>query len=140
MPNIFDVNQDQLIKNIAEELKTTYKIDPPAWSKFVKTGVSKQRVPENLNWWYIRSASLLRKVFVLGPIGVQKLRRKYGGRKNCGTKPEKSYRGSGKIIRTILQQLESVGLVEKNDVGRHKGKAVTSKGMSILSKAAKKSK
>ena len=137
MANIFDVNQDKLVNKLAEELKKSEKVKAPEWSKYVKTGAHKERPPENLDWWYIRSASILKKISQLEPIGVQKLRRKYGGRKDCGKKPERFYRGSGKIIRTILQQLEKSGLVEKKEKGSHKGKGITPAGTSFLNKAAK---
>jgi small subunit ribosomal protein S19e len=74
----------------------------------------------------------------IGPIGVSKLRSKYGGKKNRGMKPEKFYPASGKIIRTILQQLENAELVKKEEKGVHKGRIIAPKGVSLLDKAASK--
>jgi len=53
-------------------------------------------------------------------------------KKNRGVKPEKFYKASGKVIRTILQQLEAEGLIKQVEKGVHKGKIVTPKGRSFL--------
>ena len=106
MATIYDVDPSELIKKAASNLKKIDAIKEPSWAKFVKTGMSKERPPVELDWWYARAASVLRKVYILGPVGVSKLRRKYGGSKNRGVKPEHFYKGSGNIIRKILQQLE----------------------------------
>ena len=48
MTTVFDVPADLLIEKVAEELKANDKIESPAWSNFVRTGVQKERKPENL--------------------------------------------------------------------------------------------
>ena len=73
-----------------------------------------------------------------GPIGVSKLRNMYGTKKNRGVKPEHFCKGSGKIVRVILQQLEAEGFVKKVEKDIHKGKIITPKGQSFLDKAVKK--
>jgi len=124
----------KVIEKASAELKKIPSIKPPEWSKYCKTGMHKERPPVALDWWYARSASILRKIYLLGPIGTEKLRRKYGGRKNRGHKPEHVYKGSGSIIRKILQQLEASGLIEKANRKGHKGRMVTAKGRSFLDK------
>ena len=79
---IHDVDVTQLILRTAEELKKEPQIKPPVWAPFVKTSIAKERAPTQPDWWFVRAASILRKLFVLGPIGTIKLRTKYGGRKN----------------------------------------------------------
>lgn len=133
MKNIYGYDQTAVINALAEQLK--HMIKPPEWAGFVKTGVHKERPPENPDWWFVRAASILRKVYLKGPIGVNKLRRYYGGRKNRGVKPEHFYKGSGKIVRTILQQLESVGLLEKSTKNVYKGRVITKKGVELIQKA-----
>jgi len=125
---------DVLLDNTAKQLKSIKEISAPEWARFVKTGAGKERPPVQPDWWYIRAASILRKVYILGPIGVNKLKTKYGNKKNRGHKPEKTYKGSGKIIRTIFQQLESAGLIEKTQKGNHFGRILTPKGKSLLDK------
>jgi len=132
MKESYNTPVNELIEKTAQELKKIKEIKPPAWEGYVKTGVSRERPPVKKDWWYTRSASILRKVYKLGPIGTSKLRTKYGGRKNRGVKPERFYKGSGSIIRKILQQLETAGLIMKKDKGVHKGKIITAKGKELL--------
>lgn len=136
MTRILEVDAQTLIGKAAEELKKENNIKPPAWSQFVKTGHCKERLPERDDWWYVRSASVLRAIARLGPVGTQKLRTKYGGRKNRGYKPEATYKGSGSIIRKVLQQLEKSGLIKQTQKGVHKGRVLTPKGTSFLDKIA----
>ncbi|MCD4759933.1 30S ribosomal protein S19e [archaeon] len=123
-----------LLDNTSKQLKGIKEITPPEWAKFVKTSAARERPPVEKDWWYARAASILRKLYIYGPIGVNKLKRKYGGKKNRGHKPERYYKGSGKIIRTILQQLEKTGLIEKTKKDSHHGRILTSKGKSLLDK------
>ena len=48
------------------------------------------------------------QIYRHGPIGVSKLRTKYGGKKNRGHKPEHFYKGSGSVARKVLQQFETI--------------------------------
>tara|TARA_Y100000310_G_scaffold330279_1_gene401655 strand:+ start:1584 stop:2024 length:441 start_codon:yes stop_codon:yes gene_type:complete len=136
MTQILTVNANDLIDKAAEELKKQKLVEPTEWSKFVKTGHSKDRLPDSPDWWYHRSAAILRSIAKLGPIGTQKLRSKYGGKKNRGHKPEKFYVASGSIIRKILQQLEKSELIKQTERGAHKGRVLSPKGTSFLGKIA----
>lgn len=136
MPTIYDVSPNDLILKVAEELKGMPEMKPPEWADYVKTGMHKERPPIDEDWWYIRAAAVLRSVAKLGPVGVSKLRTKYGGRKNRGHKPDKFYRGSGNILRKVLQQLEKAGLLEYKKDGVRKGRIITGKGRSLLDKKA----
>ncbi len=135
MVTVNDVDPQDLINLTKEELKKMKEIVPPEWSLWVKTGVSRERPPEQDDWWFIRTAAVLRKVYLNGPIGIERLRKEFGGRKNRGHKPEHFYPGSGSIMRKILQQLEEVGLVKK--LGR-KGRAISPKGQKFLDNLAYK--
>ena len=136
MATIYDVDASELIKKASDKLKDIEFIKAPKWAPFVKTGAGKERPPILGDWWYMRTASILRKVYILGPIGVSKLKRKYGGKKNRGHKPEKFYPGSGNIIRKVLQQLEKAGLIIQVEKGVHKGKVITPKGKKFLDSIA----
>jgi small subunit ribosomal protein S19e len=138
MASIYQVNPNLLIEEVAKELKKLPSMSAPEWAQFVKTGQHKQRAPVDADWWYIRSAAILRSVFILGPIGVSKLRTKYGGKKNNGAAPEHFVKGSGNIIRTALQQLETEGLVTSKKNDSKKGRIITAKGQSLLDKCAVK--
>ena len=136
MSQILIVNPNELIDKAAEELKKQKLVEPTEWSKFVKTGHSKQRLPDNDDWWFYRSAAILRSIAKLGPVGTQKLRTKYGSKKNRGHKPEKFFEASGSIIRKILQQLEKSELIKQTKIGVRKGRVLTPKGNSLLNKIA----
>lgn len=132
MPTVYDVDANSLIEKLAQELKKVESIQIPKWAIFVKTGQSKQRPPDNADWWYFRAASVLRKIYMQGPVGVSKLRAKYGSKKNRGHQPEHRYKASGKILRLILQQLEKAGLLQQVDKKGHKGRVITPKGRVFL--------
>ena len=136
MTHILKVNPNELIHKTADELKKHKLVQPTDWSKFVKTGMHKERFPDNNDWWYQRSAAILRSIAKLGPIGTEKLRTKYGGLKGRGHKPEHFYKASGSIIRKILQQLEKSGLIKAAQKGVHKGRVLTPKGTSFIDKIA----
>jgi len=138
--SMYDVDQQELIEELAKALKDVKELTPPEWSKFVKTGTSKQRPPMRDDWWYVRAASILRTIAKMKIIGVEKLRRKYGGRKRRGYKSEKTKKASGKIIRTILQQLEKAGFLKKDQIGTHKGRSLTKEGKEFINKVVEKMK
>ena len=130
MPTPYDVPPSILIERLAKYLKDNIdEVKPPEWAPYVKTGVHAERTPQNPDWWYIRCASLLRKVYIRGPIGVEHLRSEYGGRKDRGTRPEHARKGSGAIIRKALQQLEKAGLIQTI---KGRGRVVTPRGRSLL--------
>lgn len=133
---VFEVNPTELIIKISEKLKEIKAIEPPKWATFVKTSHGKDRPPVQTDWWFIRTASILRKVMIRGPVGVNKLRVLYGNKKNNGMAPSHFVKGSGNIIRKILQQLEKAELIKKAEKDTYKGKITTAKGISLLDKTA----
>ena len=64
MAKAYDIPATYLIARLAEQLKKDKKIEPPSWSAFVKTGPHTEKIPQNKDWWYIRCASLVRKVYI----------------------------------------------------------------------------
>ncbi|MFH0752584.1 MAG: 30S ribosomal protein S19e [archaeon] len=137
MVSLRDTKTSDVISKAADELKKVKELEMPEWAKFVKTGAGKERPPAKNDWWHMRAASVLRRIALTGPIGVAKLRTKYSTKKNMGHKPERVYKAGGKVLRTILQQLEKAGLIRYTEKGVHKGRILTPKGQSFLSKAAK---
>jgi small subunit ribosomal protein S19e len=137
LPTPYDVPPSILIEKLAKHLKEEYvdEINPPTWATFAKTGIHAQRPPRNPDWWFTRCSSLLRKVYVKGPIGIEKLRSEYGGRLDRGAKPEHAKKGSGAIVRKALQQLQTAGLVEPK---KNEGRVITSKGRRLLDGLATK--
>ncbi|MCQ8903725.1 MAG: 30S ribosomal protein S19e [Methanothrix sp.] len=128
LTTVYDVPPADLINAVAEELKASGKITPPAWAAYVKTGVHTEMPPSNADWWYVRCASVLRHVYVDGPVGVSRLRTHYGGKTKNRVATGRSVKGSGSVIREALQQLEKAGYVKKQKDGRH----ITPEGQAFL--------
>lgn len=131
MPTVYDIPANILIRRLAQDLKSREEMSPPDWIPFVKSGSHRERAPDNADFWYVRSASILRKIYLNGPIGTEKLRIEYGGRNRRGNKPNEFTRSGGAIIRTALQQLERAGFIKK--VG-NKGREMTDIGRSYMDK------
>ncbi|WP_372912993.1 30S ribosomal protein S19e [Salinigranum sp.] len=135
MVTLYDVPADDLIEAVAEELEE--RIEQPAWAEFTKTGSGRELPPQQDDFWYVRAASLLRKLAMDGPKGIDRLSTEYGGKKRGSTryrvaKAAKSS-GSKKIIRTILQQLEEEGMVT---TVKGEGRRITPEGQSFLDSVA----
>ena len=127
-----NIDQKKFIEACKERLKKIEDIKPPDWALFVKTGQSRKFPPQQDDWWYTRTASILRKIYLNGPVGVERLRTHYGGRKDRGHKPEKFRKAGGSIIRKSLQQLEAAGLIEKTKKPQKSGRIVTDKGKKFI--------
>jgi len=130
-----EVKADVFNKKLAEELKKLSEFEVPEWASFVKSSVARSRPPTEEDWWHKRAASILRQIYIRGVIGVNRLKTRYGGKKERGAKPGEFRKGGGKIIRTILQQAEKAGLVEKAS-GKKKGRQLTKKGLEFLNQVA----
>jgi small subunit ribosomal protein S19e len=129
MTTAYDVPAKELISALTKKLQNEPTITPPDWSKFVRTGVSKENPPETKDWWHVRCASILRKLYINKNMGVERLRAEYGGKRNRGSKPNKALAGSGAIVRHALQQLETAGYVTKM---KGRGRMLSPKGIKFL--------
>ena len=134
MANIFDVNASEVTRLAAERLKD--KIKKPAYIDFVKSGPGRERVPQDQDFWYFRSASILRQVYINGPIGVSRLRTRYGNRKDHVVHRHHHVKAGGSIIRDSLQELERANFVKNTKAGR----IITPRGKSFIDKICKEMK
>ncbi len=137
MTTLYDAPAKEVIEALAETLDAEDEIDAPDWMAFTKSGADRELPPEQEDFWTRRSASLLRKVAVDGPVGIGALKTEYGGGKQGSNRymvrPRKSADGSGNVIRTALQQLEEAGYVE---IAEGEGRKVTPEGQSLLDETA----
>ena len=130
MPTPYDVPAQIFIEKLARYVKDNIdQVTPPPWAPYVKTGSFATRQPQDPDWWFTRCASILRKTYTKGPIGVERLRAKYGGRKDGGVRPEHVRKGAGGNIRKVFQQLEAAGLVENL---KGQGRVLSSEGRRLL--------
>lgn len=132
MTTLYDAPAEKLIQLISNKLKENEYIVPPQWAGWVKTGVHKEHPPQNKDWWYIRCASILRRIAIDGPVGTQRLRTFYGGKTGNRSVPERFVKGSGSVVRKALQQLEKAGYVKTTP----KGRAISPSGRSFLDNTA----
>ncbi|MEM0141344.1 MAG: 30S ribosomal protein S19e [Thermoplasmatales archaeon] len=131
MVNLKDVPPEMLIKEVSSKLKGEVK--EPSWVKEVKTGQHKERGPVDPDWYFVRTASVLRKIALNSPIGVERLSSEYGGKIDRGSARYHASRGSRKIIRSITQELERLGYISKSN----KGRSISPAGMKMLISVAK---
>jgi small subunit ribosomal protein S19e len=134
---VYEIDSGEYNLKLAEALKKIPEFKQPEWSAFVKSSPSKERPIDDPDFWYKRAASILRQIYKNKTLGVNRLRTKYGSKKNRGMKPERFRRAGGKIIRVILQQSDSAGFTEiikkiKGVRERKPGRQLTEKGKKFL--------
>ena len=139
MTSFQDVPADLLIQILAKGLQDNDANTAPQWAEFAKTGTHRERPPVQGDWWYVRSAAVLRKVALKGPIGANHMAQLFGGPKDRGVKPNRAVAGSRKVSRCILQQLTAAGYIinAHNTAGNVTlGKILTPSGQSLLDEMA----
>jgi len=133
MATMYDVPVEALVEAVAEDFADRDGIERPEWATYAKSGADRELPPEQDDFWERRAASVLRKVAKDGPVGVERLTTEYGGSKQGSNR----YRvagthrsdASGKVIRTILQQLGEEDMVRRAE---GEGRRITPEGRSYL--------
>ncbi|QHO14182.1 40S ribosomal protein [Arachis hypogaea] len=113
----------------------------------VKTARFKELAPYNPDWYFVRAvfnepcpishrllvflevgtrskvlrASMARKIYLRGGVGVGAFKRIYGGSQRNGSCPPHFCESSGAIARHILQPLESMTVIEENNFKTDEG-------------------
>lgn len=131
MADIRTVEAGKYNELVAQALKKVKEFEKPEWMDFVKSSSHKERPSAESDFWHKRAASILRQIYIRGLVGTERLRTRYGGRKNRGNKPPEFRKAGGKIIRMILQQAEAAGFVEKSK-GKKSGRKLTEEGKKFL--------
>lgn len=135
MVTLYDVPAEELIDELADRLAD--RLEEPEWIEYTKTSHDRELPPQQDDFWATRGASLLRKVALDGPIGVERLSTEYGGTKGGSNRyavaPPKQVDGSTKIIRELLTQLEDEGFVQ---TAQGEGRRTTAEGDSFLDEVA----
>ncbi|UWG46626.1 Ribosomal protein S19E (S16A) [Halanaeroarchaeum sp. HSR-CO] len=135
MVTLYDAPADELIDALAATLAE--RLEEPEWASFTKTGTDRELPPEQEDFWFRRAASILRKVAMDGPVGVEALSTAYGNTKRGSNRysvaPAHKTDASKKVIRTILQQLEDEDLVSQEGSA---GRIATPAGRSLLDETA----
>lgn len=144
MTKVEKVCPTKFIEKLSVSLKEEKNIQAPPETEYIKTGHGKELAPTNPNWYYVRVASVLRKLYMEQLTNPEKatygfgtlwFARVYGGAKNNGHKPSHTVTGSKSLVRRILQTLEAAKLVSQVPKG---GRKLTSMGMTYLEEIAGK--
>jgi len=130
-----DLEPAVFITAYAKYLKRSGNIVVPKWADLVKTGHHKELAPSDRDWFYVRAATIARRLYLdrSAGSGVGIFRRMYGGRVRRGSKPNRFVLGSGAVIRAVIQELEKMKIIEKSANG---GRKISSHGRSELDKIA----
>lgn len=100
----------------------------------MKTGSGKELPPQDAEgWFYKRTASIARHVYLHKDIGVGAFRKKFGASVSRGNKPSHHRDASASINRKALQGLEKLGVVELGTAG---GRRITENGQRDLDRIA----
>merc|ERR1711915_647240 len=132
--SVKDVNQHEFVKALANHLKKSGKLKIPDWVDIVKTGRRAELSPYDEDWYYTRAASVARHLYMRAPVGVGALCKIYGGRCRYGTVPSHFTKGSSSVARKVLQSLESMKMVEKDQ--NSGGRRLSSTGRRDLERIA----
>jgi len=132
-----DVAAEDLIAALAVHFKKSGKIEPPENTDMIKTATHKEMPPQNPDWYYVRAASIARKVYLRGGTGVGGLTKVYGGRRRHGrgNMPNHFNTSARGVLRHVLQQLGEIDIVGKKK--DRKGRWITKNGQRELDTIAK---
>ncbi|XP_043855597.1 40S ribosomal protein S19-like [Dromiciops gliroides] len=112
-----DVNQQEFVRALAAFLKKSGKLKIPEWLDMVKPAKHKELAPYDKNWFYTRAASTACHLYLQGRAGVGSMTKIYGGCQSNGVMPSHFSRGSKSLARRVLQALEGLKMVEKDQDG-----------------------
>jgi small subunit ribosomal protein S19e len=104
MTDIRTIEAGKYTSSLAKALKDVEEFNKPEWIDFVKTSPHKTRPVTQEDFWQIRSASILRQIYIKKIVGVNRLRTRYGGRKRRGARPEELEQSYSKQILQASQK------------------------------------
>ncbi|KAF1990369.1 40S ribosomal protein S19-B [Aulographum hederae CBS 113979] len=132
--SVRDVDAQKFIENYASFLKRQGKLPIPGYVDTVKTGHAKELPPQSPDWFYIRAASVARNCYLHKSVGVGRLARVHGSVKNRGSRPNHHVDGSRSVNRKVMQALEQIGVIEKDE--EKGGRRITVSGQRDLDRIA----
>ena len=121
---IQDVDANEWIEAFAQHLKAQGKLEMPEFVDYAKTGISRILPPSNPDWFYIKSAAVLRRIYIRPFTGIGGLKKVFGSTWGQ-SRPLHFKKASGSVIRKSLQGLEGLNLIAKSD---DEGRVITKSG------------
>ena len=122
---IKDVKTFRWIKVMANHLKQEGKLFVPNCAEFIKTSHGRERAPQNPDWYYMRAAAVLRRIYIRPGVGLGGLAKKFANKKNRGSQPEITTKAAKGPLHWACKSLEGLKLVGK---GKESGRVLTSAG------------
>ena len=86
--------------------------------------------PQDIDWFYVRAASVARHVYLRKTVGVGRLRKVHGSAKNRGSRPSHHVKASGSVDRKVMQSLEKIQVLEIDE--EKGGRRITQQGQRDL--------
>ncbi|XP_044935355.1 40S ribosomal protein S19-like [Mustela putorius furo] len=111
----------------------TGKLKVPEWVDTIKLAKHKELAPYDENWFYTRAVSIARHLYLRGGTGVGSMTKIYGGCQRNGVMLTHFSRGSKSVARRVLQDLEGLKMVGKDQDG---GPKLTPQGQRDLDRIA----
>ena len=68
--SVKDVDQSDFVKVVANFLKKSGKVKVPDYADLVKMGVGKELAPVDPDWYFTRTASVARRLYIRSPAGM----------------------------------------------------------------------
>jgi small subunit ribosomal protein S19e len=129
-----DVPADVFIAALAAHFKKTFsegKIAVPEWTENCKTAPWKELAPLDVDWYFVRAASVARKIYINPGLGVGAFAKYiYGGIERRGCRRNTHGRAARGIVRNVLKQLEQLDIVAQRPDS--KGRFITKNGQHQL--------
>jgi len=129
-----DVSAELFVKAYAQHLKRQGKLEVPKWVDYVKTSVAKELAPYDPDWFYVRCASIARKIYLRPNTGVGALTKVYGSNYRRGARTEHFRTANSGLLRYMVRQLEAIKVLEKTANG--KGRKISRIGQQDLDRIA----
>ncbi|KAJ1421469.1 Winged helix DNA-binding domain superfamily [Sesbania bispinosa] len=128
-----DVSPHEFVKAYSAHLKRSGKMELPEWTDIVKTARFKELAPHDPDWYYVRAASMARKIYLRGRSWCWCISEDLWWSQRNGSRPPHFCKSSGAIARHILQQLQNMSIIELDTKG---GRRITSSGRRDLDQVA----
>uniref|UniRef100_A0A2K6KWF9 40S ribosomal protein S19 n=1 Tax=Rhinopithecus bieti TaxID=61621 RepID=A0A2K6KWF9_RHIBE len=113
-------NQIHFLLALATFLKKSGKLKVPECVDTVKLAKHKELAPYVENWFYTGAGSTAWHLYLRGGAGVGSMTKIYAGRQRNRIMPSHFSRGFNSVLPQVLQALEGLKMVEKDQDGDRK--------------------
>lgn len=113
--SVKDIPAAKFIAALSAHLQASGNVELPSYVDIVKTGLNRELAPINPDWFYVRLASIFRRVYLQSGIGIGALARNYGGAWRSGCRKSHHRDASRAPIRHALAQLEKLNFIAKKE-------------------------